>query len=92
MTSPLQYQYLLSVDLQSTDSRTVEVRSLTILHSYPILGLGTHPYSKESYSKNVIFVSVCLQEDEPQTLTVVLLREAGSLGFNIVGGRPCAVG
>lgn len=25
-------------------------------------------------------------------MTVVLLREAGSLGFNIVGGRPSAVG
>ncbi|XP_075952379.1 E3 ubiquitin-protein ligase PDZRN3-B isoform X1 [Anarhichas minor] len=29
-------------------------------------------------------------EGETKSVTVVLLREGGSLGFNIVGGRPCA--
>ncbi|XP_035886133.1 E3 ubiquitin-protein ligase PDZRN3 isoform X1 [Phyllostomus discolor] len=28
--------------------------------------------------------------DETQSLTLVLHRDAGSLGFNIIGGRPCA--
>uniref|UniRef100_A0A8C7ZJS4 PDZ domain containing RING finger 3b n=1 Tax=Oryzias sinensis TaxID=183150 RepID=A0A8C7ZJS4_9TELE len=35
-------------------------------------------------------VASSLKKIESCTLTVVLLREAGSLGFNIVGGRPCA--
>uniref|UniRef100_A0A8C7ZKQ8 PDZ domain containing RING finger 3b n=1 Tax=Oryzias sinensis TaxID=183150 RepID=A0A8C7ZKQ8_9TELE len=46
-------------------------------------------YSERIDSLTRTVASSC-QEDEPQTLTVVLLREAGSLGFNIVGGRPCA--
>uniref|UniRef100_A0A673C2U9 PDZ domain containing ring finger 3 n=1 Tax=Sphaeramia orbicularis TaxID=375764 RepID=A0A673C2U9_9TELE len=29
-------------------------------------------------------------ESETKSMTVVLLREGGSLGFNIIGGRPCA--
>ncbi|KAF7651875.1 hypothetical protein LDENG_00103940, partial [Lucifuga dentata] len=29
-------------------------------------------------------------EGETKSVTVVLLREGGSLGFNIIGGRPCA--
>lgn len=32
------------------------------------------------------------QGEETKSLTLVLHRDAGSLGFNIIGGRPCAVG
>ncbi|KAI4878923.1 hypothetical protein NFI96_014424 [Prochilodus magdalenae] len=31
----------------------------------------------------------CLQGGENKSVMVVLHRESGSLGFNIVGGRPC---
>ncbi|XP_024126536.1 E3 ubiquitin-protein ligase PDZRN3-B isoform X1 [Oryzias melastigma] len=46
-------------------------------------------YSERIDSLTRTVASSC-KEDEPQSVTVVLLREAGSLGFNIVGGRPCA--
>ncbi|XP_060926146.1 E3 ubiquitin-protein ligase PDZRN3-B isoform X1 [Limanda limanda] len=35
-------------------------------------------------------VAFSCKEGETKSMTVVLLREGGSLGFNIVGGRPCA--
>ncbi|XP_062271544.1 E3 ubiquitin-protein ligase PDZRN3-B isoform X1 [Scomber scombrus] len=35
-------------------------------------------------------VAFSCKEGETKSLTVVLLREVGSLGFNIIGGRPCA--
>ncbi|CAK6958729.1 E3 ubiquitin-protein ligase PDZRN3-B isoform X1 [Scomber scombrus] len=34
-------------------------------------------------------VAFSCKEGETKSLTVVLLREVGSLGFNIIGGRPC---
>ncbi|XP_058488039.1 E3 ubiquitin-protein ligase PDZRN3-B isoform X1 [Solea solea] len=34
-------------------------------------------------------VAISCKEGETKSTTVVLLREGGSLGFNIVGGRPC---
>ncbi|KAK2862579.1 hypothetical protein Q5P01_002112 [Channa striata] len=41
----------------------------------------------DSLTKTVAF---SCKEGETKNVTVVLLREDGSLGFNIVGGRPCA--
>ncbi|XP_031709792.1 E3 ubiquitin-protein ligase PDZRN3-B isoform X1 [Anarrhichthys ocellatus] len=41
----------------------------------------------DSLTKTVAF---SCKEGETKSVTVVLLREGGSLGFNIVGGRPCA--
>ncbi|XP_031136328.1 E3 ubiquitin-protein ligase PDZRN3-B isoform X1 [Sander lucioperca] len=41
----------------------------------------------DSLTKTVAF---SCKEGETLSLTVVLLREDGSLGFNIIGGRPCA--
>nr|XP_040060163.1 LOW QUALITY PROTEIN: E3 ubiquitin-protein ligase PDZRN3-B [Gasterosteus aculeatus aculeatus] len=35
-------------------------------------------------------VASSCKEGETKSVTVVLLRAGGSLGFNIVGGRPCA--
>uniref|UniRef100_A0A7N8YAD3 RING-type E3 ubiquitin transferase n=1 Tax=Mastacembelus armatus TaxID=205130 RepID=A0A7N8YAD3_9TELE len=35
-------------------------------------------------------VAFSCKEGETKSVTVVLLREGGSLGFNIIGGRPCA--
>ncbi|XP_054640193.1 E3 ubiquitin-protein ligase PDZRN3-B isoform X1 [Dunckerocampus dactyliophorus] len=35
-------------------------------------------------------VTFSCKEGETKSVTVVLLREGGSLGFNIMGGRPCA--
>uniref|UniRef100_A0A1A7WRV4 RING-type E3 ubiquitin transferase n=2 Tax=Iconisemion striatum TaxID=60296 RepID=A0A1A7WRV4_9TELE len=34
-------------------------------------------------------VAFSCKEDQTKSVTAVLLREGGSLGFNIVGGRPC---
>ncbi|CAF96913.1 unnamed protein product [Tetraodon nigroviridis] len=48
----------------------------------------------DSLTKTVAFS--CKMQDwkiktgEAKSVTVVLLREGGSLGFNIVGGRPCS--
>lgn len=41
----------------------------------------------DSLTKTVVF---SCKEGETKSETVVLLREGGSLGFNIIGGRPCA--
>ncbi|XP_029287762.1 E3 ubiquitin-protein ligase PDZRN3-B isoform X1 [Cottoperca gobio] len=41
----------------------------------------------DSLTKTVAF---SCKEGETKSVTVVLLREGGSLGFNIIGGRPCA--
>lgn len=41
----------------------------------------------DSLTKTVAF---SCKEDDAKNVTAVLLREGGSLGFNIVGGRPCA--
>uniref|UniRef100_A0A3B3ZKU9 PDZ domain-containing protein n=1 Tax=Periophthalmus magnuspinnatus TaxID=409849 RepID=A0A3B3ZKU9_9GOBI len=41
----------------------------------------------DSLTKTVAF---SCKESETRSVPVVLLREGGSLGFNIVGGRPCA--
>uniref|UniRef100_A0A8C5HWD0 RING-type E3 ubiquitin transferase n=1 Tax=Gouania willdenowi TaxID=441366 RepID=A0A8C5HWD0_GOUWI len=41
----------------------------------------------DSLTKTVVF---SCKEGETKSLTVVLLRECGSLGFNIIGGRPFA--
>lgn len=41
----------------------------------------------DSLTKTVAF---SCKEGETKSETVVLLREGGSLGFNIIGGRPCA--
>ncbi|MED6254858.1 E3 ubiquitin-protein ligase PDZRN3-B, partial [Ataeniobius toweri] len=41
----------------------------------------------DSLTKTVAF---SCKEDNTKSVTAVLLREGGSLGFNIVGGRPCA--
>uniref|UniRef100_A0A3Q3WW81 PDZ domain containing ring finger 3 n=1 Tax=Mola mola TaxID=94237 RepID=A0A3Q3WW81_MOLML len=41
----------------------------------------------DSLTKTVAF---SCKEGETKSATVVLLREGGSLGFNIIGGRPCA--
>uniref|UniRef100_A0A6D2WV93 PDZ domain containing RING finger 3b n=1 Tax=Takifugu rubripes TaxID=31033 RepID=A0A6D2WV93_TAKRU len=41
----------------------------------------------DSLTKTVAF---SCKEGEAKSVTVVLLREGGSLGFNIVGGRPCS--
>ncbi|XP_041836493.1 E3 ubiquitin-protein ligase PDZRN3-B isoform X2 [Melanotaenia boesemani] len=46
-------------------------------------------YSDRIDSLTKTVASSC-KEDETQSVTAVLLREGGSLGFNIVGGRPCA--
>ncbi|XP_075871812.1 E3 ubiquitin-protein ligase PDZRN3-B isoform X1 [Nelusetta ayraudi] len=46
-------------------------------------------YSERIDSLTKTVASSC-QEGEANSVTVVLLREAGSLGFNIVGGRPSA--
>ncbi|XP_063330843.1 E3 ubiquitin-protein ligase PDZRN3-B isoform X1 [Pelmatolapia mariae] len=40
----------------------------------------------DSLTKTVAF---SCKEGETKSVTVVLLREGGSLGFNIIGGRPC---
>ncbi|XP_034055792.1 LOW QUALITY PROTEIN: E3 ubiquitin-protein ligase PDZRN3-B-like [Gymnodraco acuticeps] len=41
----------------------------------------------DSLTKTVAF---SCKEGETKSVTVVLLREGGSLGFNIIGGKPCA--
>uniref|UniRef100_A0AAV2M6L8 E3 ubiquitin-protein ligase PDZRN3 n=1 Tax=Knipowitschia caucasica TaxID=637954 RepID=A0AAV2M6L8_KNICA len=41
----------------------------------------------DSLTKSVAF---SCKESETKSVAVVLLREGGTLGFNIVGGRPCA--
>ncbi|XP_038141141.1 E3 ubiquitin-protein ligase PDZRN3-B isoform X1 [Cyprinodon tularosa] len=41
----------------------------------------------DSLTKTVAF---SCKEDNTKSVTAVLLRDGGSLGFNIVGGRPCA--
>ncbi|TWW61533.1 E3 ubiquitin-protein ligase PDZRN3-B [Takifugu flavidus] len=67
-------------------TRWLRPERLDLLHAVSAIHKKYSQYSQYSlYSQYSQY-----SEGEAKSVTVVLLREGGSLGFNIVGGRPCS--